>query len=154
MSEPLRQIQPSAPVAAPLARIELPAVRPEVVNDNHAAPRVGESIGFEIPAWIWGTMIACFAAFLALLLAATGGGRAIFAIAISAVYLAMFFGTAGAILRQAPKQPVSPLERSGGRLATLYGPLTGREVAAQMLVVPGAVVFFGLAVLVIRLAVF
>lgn len=124
------------------------------VNDNKLSPTVGERTCFEIPAWIWRAMIACYAAFLCLLLAATGGARASFAIAISAVYVTMFFGTARAILRQAPPQPPSPLSLPTGKLETIYGTLGLKAVVAQMLVVPGAIVFFGVAVLLIRLIVF
>ena len=154
MSEPLRQ----QPLAADVSELQelLPPIRLGEVNDNDApaAPRSGEAVGFEIPPAIWGAMVACYAAFLALLLAATGGAHAAFAIAVSAVYVAMFFGTARALLRQAPAQPRSPLANPGGKLATLYGPLGRGEVVAQMLVVPGAVGFFGAAILVIRTAVF
>ena len=66
----------------------------------------------------------------------------------------MFFGTARAMLGQAPAQPRSPISRPGGRMETVYGPLTGGEVATQMLLVPATIVFFGVAVLAIRLAVF
>lgn len=157
MSEALRKTAP-VPTAPPQDALRelLPPVRPAEVNDNEpkAAPRIGEQVGFEVPPAIWATMIACYVLFLALLLAATGGARAGFAIAISGVYVAMFFGTARAMLRQAPQQPQSPLARYGGKLATFYGPLGRSEVVAQMLVVPGAVVLFGFCVLVIRLAVF
>jgi cupin 2 domain-containing protein len=66
------------------------------------APQVGERTTFEIPARYWRAMIACYAVFLATLLAATGGARAGFAIAISAVYVSMFFGTARALLHHQP----------------------------------------------------
>jgi len=158
MSEALRKPAPEPAFAPRPDSLQdlLPPVLPAEDNDNEAvaAPRAGERIGFEVPPAIWAAMVACYALFLALLLAATGGGHAAFAIAISAVYVAMFFGTAKAMLRQAPAQPRSPLARYGGKLATLYGPLGQREVVAQMLVVPGAVVLFAAAVLVIRLAVF
>ena len=159
MSEPLRHFADNPSTNAPhrdALQELLPPVRTAEVNDNEAgtAPRAGEQVGFEIPPAIWSAMIACYAIFLALLLAATGGGHAAFAIAISAIYMAMFFGTAKALLRQAPPQPRSPLANYGGKLPTIYGPLGRGEVAAQMLVVPGAVVLFGAAILVIRLAVF
>lgn len=158
MSEALRKLAPE-PAYAPrdeAFRELLPPVRPAEDNDNETlvSPRTGEQVGFEVPPAIWGAMIACYAAFLALLLAATGGAHAAFAIVISAVYIAMFFGTARVMLRQAPTQPRSPLSSYGGKLATLYGPLGRSEVVAQMLVVPGAIVLFGAAILVIRLAVF
>ena len=159
MSDALRDYAPEiefAPVADALPEL-LPPIRQAEDNDNEharAAPRVGEQVGFEVPPAIWSAMVACYALFLVLLLAATGGAHAAFAIAISAVYVAMFFGTARTMLRQAPPQPRSPLASHGGRLATLFGPLGRGEVVAQMLVVPGAVVLFGAAVLVTRRAVF
>ena len=158
MSEALRKLSPDPAFASSDEAIRelLPPVRPAEDNDNQTvvAPRTGEQIGFEVPPAVWGAMIACYATFLALLLAATGGAHAAFAILISAVYIAMFFGTARVMLRQAPAQPRSPLASYGGKLATLYGPLGRGEVMAQMLVVPGAIVLFGVAILVIRLAVF
>jgi hypothetical protein len=154
MSNALRKPAPvlEAPRGDPLAN---PLAMPLAGNDNAAnlALRHGEQRAFEIPAPMWVTMIGCYGVFLAALLAATGGANAVFAIAISAFYVAMFFGTAVALLRQAPPQARSPLARAGGKLQTLYGPLGRREVMAQMLVVPGAIALFGLAVLVIRLAV-
>lgn len=156
MSEALRKSAPEyeARVIEPLPAL-LPALRPAEVNDNDllGSAREGERRGFEIPGGMWATMIACYAVFLAALLAATGGAYAAFAIAISAVYVAMFFGTAAAMMRQAPAQARSPLALAGGRLQTLYGPLDQREVMAQMLVVPGAIALFGVAVLIIRLLV-
>lgn len=153
MSEALRQQAPVASQAVPAELRELlPPLRPTQVNDNDKpAPRVGERRMFEIPAAIWCTMLGSYALFLLALLGATGGARAGFAIAISAVYVAMFFGTARVMLGQAPEQPRSPLAPFGGKLPTLYGPLGRGEVVAQMLVVPAAVAFFGIAVLIIRL---
>lgn len=158
MSEPLRRHAPDSHfvlVDDPLANL-MPPVLPAEDNDNDhaAAAREGERVGFEVPRAIWGAMLACYATFLALLLAATGGGYATFSIAISAIYVAMFFGTAKTLLRQGPPQPRSPLASYGGKLATFYGPLSRAEVAAQMLVVPVAIVLFGAAILIIRLAVF
>lgn len=160
MSEALRMIEPiaapgpeSPPAAAPEGAL---AVLPIEVNDNDTGPlhRRGETIGFEIPRAFWGVMIGCYTVLLAALLAATGGADAAFVIAISGFYVAMFFGTTRALIRQGPQQPRSPLARTGGTLATLYGPLGAKEVAAQMLVVPGLLACFGIAVVVIRACVF
>jgi hypothetical protein len=90
--------------------------------------------------------------FLAALLCATGGAHAAFVIVVSAGYVAMFFGLTKVVLRHGPEQPRSVLDR-GRDLPTIYGPLARREVMAQMLVVPGAIAFFGIAVLIIRLSV-
>jgi hypothetical protein len=153
MSEALRKS--AAPVAVSLDRAIVglsPPLLPAEDNDNQPAPRhaFGETVGFEIPAGIWIAMVSCYAVFLGALLAATGGARAGFAIAISGIYVAMFFGTARTLLRQAPRQPSSPLTRGDGKLATLYGPLAKGEVALQMLIVPALVACFGIAVAVIR----
>lgn len=131
-----------------IAPIDVPAED----NDNELAPlhRRGETIGFEIPPAIWVGMVSCYVVMLVALLAATGGGHAAFAIAISAVYVAMFFGTARTMLGQAPAQPVSPLDRAEGKLATLYGPLARGEVAVQMLLVPALIAGFAIAVAIIR----
>ncbi len=134
---------PSPDVLVPLARIE--------ANDNQAvaAPQQPEARMFELPANVWRAMIACYAVFLLALLGATGGAHAGFAIAISAIYVAMFFGTARTMLRQSPPQPRSALERWGGVLQTAYGPLARNEVHGQVLIVPSTVAFFGIGIAVI-----
>ncbi|MGX7894506.1 hypothetical protein [Tsuneonella sp. HG222] len=84
--------------------------------------------------------------FLLALLGATGGANASFAIAISAFYVTIFFAAARALLRQGPAQSDSPLERTGSVLQTAFGSLTRREVYGQVLIVPVAVAFFGIAI--------
>lgn len=133
----------SPDVLVPLARIE--------ANDNEtvAARQQPETRMFELPAHIWQAMIACYAVFLLALLGATGGAHAGFAIAIAALYVAMFFGGARIMLRQSPSQPRSPLECRGAVLQTAFGPLTRGEVYGQVLIVPAAVAFFGIGFAVI-----
>lgn len=126
-------------------------VFPAPLNDNDTAiaPLEGERLMFELPRWVWRVMFACYPVFLIALLAATNGAHAGFAIAVSAIYVTMFFGTAKVMLGQGPKQPRSPLNNSGGVLQTIYGPLARSEVIGQVLVVPAAVAFFGIAIAVI-----
>ena len=152
MLEALREQATASPFDYLDPQVELPAIVPPIeVNDNDvsAQPREGERKMFELPANIWIAMVGCYGIFLAALLAATGGASATFAIAISAVYVVMFFGTARALLRQAPPQPRSPLERSGAVLSTAFGPVGHGEVLAQVLIVPAAVAFFGIAIAII-----
>lgn len=128
------------------ARQSAAAVRPEA-NDNHADPaRTGEQRTFELPRVVWIGMVACYAVFLTALLAATGAGRAGFAIAVSAVYVIMFFGTARAVARQGPRQAASPIERQGAALQTAFGPMSRGAVFGQILIVPVAVAMFGIAI--------
>lgn len=126
-----------------------PVIQREANDNCLSLERVGERRTFELPRAIWVGMIACYAVFLTALLASTGGGRAGFAIAVSAVYVVMFFGTAGAIARQSPQQSASPLERQGAALQTAFGPMSRGAVFGQILVVPLAVAIFGIAIAVI-----
>jgi hypothetical protein len=127
----------------------IPSIQREV-NDNHTnIERIGERQTFELPRAIWQGMITCYAVFLIALLASTGGGRAGFAIAVSAVYIVMFFGTARVVARQSPPQKASPLERPGTILQTAFGPMSRSAVFGQILIVPAAVAMFGLAIAVV-----
>ena len=129
----------------------LVSVAPIEANDNEThSPRLRpEARMFELPALIWGSMIGSYAIFLLALLGATGGDHAAFAIAISAIYVTMFFGTARTMLRQAPQQPRSVLSRAGSVLQTAYGPLPKGAVYGQVLIVPAVVAFFGIGICVI-----
>ena len=133
----------------------LPPIIPAEINDNEVAPELlsSEQRTFEIPARLWIAMVACYAVFITALLAAMAGGEATLDILISAFYMAMLFGTVKIMHKQGPAQGRSPLDGPGRILQTLYGPLREREVAAQMLIVPLCIAFFGLAILVIRLLV-
>ena len=151
---PKTQLQ--IPAAAPLhdeATIlpEIIAPVPVEANDNEAvaAPRQPESRTFELPAAIWGATVACYGVFLLALLGATGGARVALAITVAVVYVAMFFGTARVMLRQGPAQPRSPLDRSGGVIQTLYGPVSRADAYGQVLLVPVTVALFAIAVSVI-----
>jgi len=145
--------QPALAYADPLPDLMPPVALAEVNDNEHAAsPREGERIAFEIPAMIWVIMVACYGVFLTALLFATSGAHALFAIVVSAGYVAMFFGLTRIVLKHGPAQPRSVLDR-GGDLSTIYGPLSRGEVMAQMLVVPLAIAFFGTTVLIINILV-
>jgi len=118
------------------------------------AQRVGERRTFELPASVWQIMTACYGVFLIALLASTGGGRAGFAIAVSAIYIAMFFGTARMITLQGPRQDLAPVRNPGTHLQTAFGPMSRGAVFGQILIVPLAVAAFGIAIaIVIRIVV-
>lgn len=122
---------------------------PEPVTDSGIAERVGERRTFELPASIWLSMTASYAVFLMALLVSTGGARAGFAIAVSAIYIAMFFGTARMIMHQGPQQDPAPVQNPGTHLQTAFGPMSRSAVFGQVLIVPLAVALFGLAIAVI-----
>lgn len=106
---------------------------------------------FEMPRWIWGVMLSGYAVFFAGLIAATAGqAGAVFAIVISILYTAMFFGAAFVLANQDKRQAGEFTKGPGGKLATSTGPMGLGAVASQMLVIPILLGFFGVAIAIIR----
>lgn len=122
---------------------------PAQTDEVPIVQRVGERRTFELPASVWQIMTACYAVFLIALLASTGGGRAGFAIAVSAIYIAMFFGTARMITRQGPQQDLALVRNPGTHLQTAFGPMSRGAVFGQILIVPLAVAVFGIAIAIV-----
>ena len=87
------------------------------------------------------------------MIAALGSsGEAMLSIAVSIVYVAVFFGVARIVVAQNPGSGASSLDRNGF-LMTHFGPMDRKAVYGQILVVPAAIAFFGVAVsLIIMLA--
>ncbi|WP_120717424.1 hypothetical protein [Tsuneonella amylolytica] len=113
------------------------------------APALPEHSDFELPRWMWSVMLGGYGTFLGGLLGATAGeGRAEFAVAISAFYVAMFFGTAR-VLANVDDRRVGVFGRTGGKLNTWTGPMDTRSVAGQVLVLPVLLGFFGVAIAII-----
>lgn len=150
--EALIDFESSAPNVSAAVR-RSPAALEIVAKVNHGdrleIARVGERRTFELPAVIWLSMVASYSVFLAALLVSTGGLRAGFAIAVSAIYIAMFFGTARMIMRQGPPQGAAPIGSPGTVLQTAFGPMSRSAVFGQILIVPIAVAVFGLAIAII-----
>jgi hypothetical protein len=118
----------------------------------HAQP---EHADLELPGWIWRTMAACYGIFFGGLLLATGHDRgALFMVAISVAYAAMYFGTAGVLFGQNPAPARSAFARGYAPLATWTGSMDTVTVAAQVLTVPACFALFGTALIVIRATVF
>lgn len=113
-----------------------------------------KNAGFEFPARLWGAMIACYAVFFAAITAATGGsGTARFAIVISILYTAMYFGLARIGARQAGPEARSPLDLNKP-LMTWTGPMNAGSVYSQVLVVPMTLAIFGTGIaLIVALAI-
>lgn len=108
--------------------------------------------GFQLPSAIWKAMFACYALFISALAVATGGdGHAKMAIAISALFMLVYFSTASILsaLNGVDRSSV----KAGRPLQTIYGPLNVREVWAQVLIIPVALALFGLGILIVTIAV-
>lgn len=117
------------------------------------APVAPSNAGFQLPARVWQIMLSCYGIFFFAIFLATGGSAAArFAIVISVLYTAMYFGVARLGARQAGREKTSPLD-CGGKLPTWTGPMDRRAVFAQVLVVPATVSLFGVGILIIVLAV-
>ncbi len=104
--------------------------------------------GFQLPAAIWKAMFACYALFISALAVATGGdGHARMAIAISALFMLVYFSTASIL--SAVGGPDRFRVEKGKPLQTLFGPLNEREVWAQVLIIPFALALFGMGILIV-----
>lgn len=129
-----------------------PAQRPQltlVPASEMPARAQPEARRFELPGSVWAGMLGSYAVFFAAITLATGGsGHAVFAIVISLLYTAMYFGLARVIARQAGPDARSPLLR-GEPLPTWCGPMDAKAVYGQILVVPMAVALFGVGIAVI-----
>ncbi|PKP97456.1 MAG: hypothetical protein CVT76_04460 [Alphaproteobacteria bacterium HGW-Alphaproteobacteria-15] len=114
---------------------------------DHETSRVQH--GFQFPAWIWGAMLGCYAIFFLSVTLATGsGGRAVFAIVVSMLYTAMYFGLATVLSSIKGHEKPSPLAQ-GRPLQTWTGPMSSSAVAGQVLAIPLALVVFGIGILLI-----
>jgi hypothetical protein len=104
--------------------------------------------GFQLPAALWRAMLALYAIFMAALALATGGsGPARLAIAVAALFMLVYFATAAILsgLGGPDSDTVSPAKP----LQTIYGPLSARDTWIQVLIIPGALATFGIAVLIV-----
>ncbi|GGA02820.1 hypothetical protein T8S45_03295 [Blastomonas marina] len=122
-----------------------------LVTPVAAPPVAPANQGFQLPARVWLAMLGCYAAFFtALAIATSASGKALFAIAISVLYTAIYFGVARIGAAQAGPEAQSPLD-CGEPLQTWTGPMDAISVYAQILIVPLAVAGFGIGVAVIAL---
>ncbi len=105
--------------------------------------------GFELPSSVWLGMLACYGIFFMAIFAATGGsGHAIFAIVVSVLYSAMYFGLARILSGVGGQEKKSPLSLGRG-LQTWTGIMNRKAVFGQVLIVPISVAFFGVAIAII-----
>lgn len=119
-----------------------------------AAPAQPEARTFGIPTVIWGSMAASYALFFFGLILGTGhDGRALFMIAISMLYAAMYFGTAFVLNSLGASGRNTQSQWSKGKFDTYTGRMSFGAVYGQMLVVPIVFAIFGLGIAIIRFAV-
>jgi len=108
--------------------------------------RLSPPTDFELPPWMWGTMAACYGVFFtALAIATAHSGPAVFAILVSVGYALMYFGTARILANVRPGEGRSAFARGFAPLATWTGPMEGKAVAAQVLIVPLCLALFGVS---------
>jgi len=135
---------PMAPIAAAATPDAAAIVAPQ-------RPAMQRPDGFQLPGWVWGAMVSCYATFFLLITLATGhGGHARMAIVISVLYTLMFFGTAFILAGLGGKDRTRPLARAGSYLQTWCGPMSRKAVAGQVLIVPIAMVLFGIGIATVR----
>jgi hypothetical protein len=108
---------------------------------------------FELPKGVFVAMTAAYVAFLAAMTAAFGGGAGMpLVLAICVLYLVMYLGIPtlfGAVDSGGRTRQLGWRELRQRGLDTAVGRMGARAVAGQVLIVPGCVAFFGLAILMI-----
>ena len=115
----------------------------------------GEKTDLEIPKGIWLTMFACYALFFGALLLATGREKgALFMIVVSIIYTVIYFGVASVLFSQNPPDKPSLFAKGIGPLMTNTGPMSNAAVKGQILTIPFCLALFGVAIAVIRSAIF
>lgn len=128
--------------------------KPAEEETGNAAPQRQQpcSEGFQLPGALWRTMFGCYAIFILAITAAAGGsGSARFVIAISALFMLVYFSTASILARLG--QPDTRQTGAGRPLQTIYGPMSAGAVWVQVLSVPFGLVIFAISIAVIaRLA--
>lgn len=108
--------------------------------------------GFQLPARLWSAMFALYAIFFVAMAGVVGGkGPGLFVVAISVTYTIIYFGTANVLANLPGMSARSPLD-DGKPLQTWCGPMNSRAVFGQVLIVPIAVAFFGVAFALLRWA--
>ncbi|WP_162225080.1 hypothetical protein [Erythrobacter sp. SG61-1L] len=97
---------------------------------------------------IWKTMFACYGVFFTgLALASGGSGPARLVLAVSGLFILTYF-TCGAVLARLGGRDATQVG-PGKPLQTIYGPMSAGAVWAQVLTVPIALAFFGLAIVLV-----
>ena len=120
-------------------------------NEANRSVPATEQPGFELPGWIWQTMLAAYGIFFTALFLATGrDSTARFALVVSIGYTVMYFATARILNAIKGREQRSPLARSGGTLDCATGQMDLTAVAAQVLTVPLCVAGFAVSILIIR----
>lgn len=108
---------------------------------------------FELPKGVFVAMTAAYVAFLAAMTAAFGGGAGMpLVLAICVVYLVMYLGIPalfGAVETGGRTRQLGWRELRRRGLDTAGGRMGAGAVAGQVLIVPGCVAFFGIALLLI-----
>jgi hypothetical protein len=107
---------------------------------------------FELPVALYGLTIACYLAFLAIMAAVFTTAELAIPMAIFVVYIAMAFGVPAMWTAIGPDNGARRLSweafrRSG--VETHYGRVTAGSAIAQVLIMPAAVLGWGIAVAVI-----
>lgn len=117
----------------------LPAFPTSIASLVERRPVMGEAAAPDLPARVGWMILAAYGAILAaFLMLYTGSGRAAFMVAISGVYIALFFAVPIAFLRNEPQRGPRPsyarFLQTG--IDTWTGHLTGREAVIQILIIP------------------
>ena len=119
---------------------------------RHDEPAPVVQPGFQLPTSIWTLMVGCYVVFFAGMTAlVAGSGFALFMVAISIFYAVIFFSMSTILANLPGTRSRSPLDE-GKALPTWCGPMDRGAVYGQVLIVPGGIALFAVAVALIGAA--
>lgn len=102
--------------------------------------------GFQLPQSVWFLMVGCYVIFMGAMAAvASASSFALFMVAISVIYVVIFFSMSTFLANLSGKPGGSPLDK-GQALPTWCGPMSRGSVYGQVLIVPAGIAFFGVSV--------
>ena len=107
---------------------------------------------FELPAALYVGTVAGYFGFLGLMVLAFGNPALVIPMAIFVIFIAMLFGVAAMWMRMKPVHPqrLTPWSRFRQEgIMTAYGRCSASAATVQVLILPGLILLWGLAVTII-----
>lgn len=123
----------------------------EVLRLPHTVDR-----NFELPARLFVATAGCYFAFLAVMAVGFGNPHLILPMAIFVVFIAMYFAVPALWMRMKPEHPqrLTPWRRFRQQgIMTANGHSTASAATVQVLILPGLILLWGIAVVTIAAAV-
>jgi hypothetical protein len=128
----------------------VPAAKPKAPTPARVPQDLSHGHLCDLPPCVHGLTLGVWAVFfLVLWVTFWSSGNALFMIAVSTTYGAVFFGVPAIMARMHPERPrahSTVIQFLRGRFTTLYGPVSGADALVQILIVPVAITVGAIAI--------